>query len=272
MLLRLKLSLMRQPRILTAYDPKRGASVATLAYEYPKGYQVSEHAHGADQLIYAISGLMQVSSGNSTWSIPPLFALWIPARKRHRLTMSSEVSMRTLYLAPGLVTRFGDGCCVLHVTRLLREVVLEIVASSELRNKNDYEHALCRILTHCLEKASPLPTMVTLPSDERATRVAHAVLAEPGARRPLAVLCAQAGVSVRTIQRLFRKEVGIDFESWCRQVRLVKAVELLLSGNSVKQTALEVGYRQPSAFVEMFRHIFGTTPKVWTQSLRSQTG
>jgi quercetin dioxygenase-like cupin family protein len=90
---------MRQGHTLREYDPKRGASVATLAYEYPKGYQVSEHAHGADQLIYAIRGLIHVWSGNRSWFIPPQFALWIPARKRHRLAMPSEVSMRTLYLA-----------------------------------------------------------------------------------------------------------------------------------------------------------------------------
>jgi len=262
---------MRQRRILTDYDPKRGTSVATLAYEYPKGYEVPEHAHGSDQLIYAIRGLMQVSSGNRTWLIPPHFALWIPARKSHRLTMSSEVSMRTLYLRPRLVRRFGNDCCVLHVTVLLREIILEVVACGRLRNRNDYEAALYRVLIRCLDKASPLPTMVTMPTDERTMKVARAVLAQPGASRSLASLCAQAGVSVRTIQRFFRKEVGIDFESWRRQVRLMKAIELLLAGNSVKQTALEVGYQQPSAFVEMFRNVFGTTPKAWTHSLQSQT-
>ena len=257
-------------RILREYDPKSGTSVATLAYEYPKGYQVPEHAHGSDQLIYAIRGLMQVSSGAKTWFIPPHFALWIPARKRHRLLMPSEVSMRTLYLAPGLVTRFGDDCCVLHVTSLLREVILETVAAGQLRSKNDYEHALCQILTHCLTNASPLPTMVTLPSDERALKLAHAVLANPASRAKLVALCAQAGAGVRTVQRLFKKEAGIDFESWRRQVRLMKAIELLISGKSVKQTAFEVGYQQPSAFVEVFRNVFGATPKSWTHSLRSQ--
>ncbi len=270
MLVRHKISPMRQARILTEYDPKRGVSVATLAYEYPKGHEVPEHAHGSDQLIYAIRGLMQVSSDNCTWLIPPHFALWIPARKSHRLSMSSDVSMRTLYLKPGLVHRFGKGCCVLHVKGLLREAILEAVASGQLRNRNDYEPALCRVLIRCLEKASPLPTMVTMPTDERTMKVARAVLAQPGAPRPLAALCAQAGVSVRTIQRFFRKEVGIDFESWRRQVRLMKAIELLIAGSSVKQTAFEVGYQQPSAFVEMFRNVFGTTPKVWTRSLRNQ--
>jgi AraC-like DNA-binding protein len=82
------------------------------------------------------------------------------------------------------------------------------------------------------------------------------------------MLCANAGVSARTIQRTFQKEVGTDFESWRRQVRLIKAVELLISGFSVKEVAFAVGYSQPSPFVETFRRTFGMTPRVWALSLR----
>jgi methylphosphotriester-DNA--protein-cysteine methyltransferase len=46
---------------------------------------------------------------------------------------------------------------------------------------------------------------------------------------------------------------GHDFATWRRQARLMKAVELLAGGSSVKQVAFATGYRQPSAFVEMFR-------------------
>ncbi|HLH09375.1 MAG TPA: AraC family transcriptional regulator [Terriglobales bacterium] len=179
--------------------------------------------------------------------------------------------MRTLYVVPGLVRRFGNCCCVVHITGLMREVILAVVACAQLRTRNAYENALATVLTNCLETASPLPSMVTMPTDERAARVAHAVLAQPGASRSLATLCAQAGVSVRTIQRLFRSDLGMDFDSWRRQVRLMKAIEMLVAGKSVKQTALEVGYLQPSAFVVMFRGVFCMTPKVWTQSLRSET-
>ena len=92
---------LRQTKVLTEYDPKRGVSVATLAYEYPSSYQVPEHAHGSDQLIYAIRGLMEVSSDESVWLIPPHFALWIPAQTCHRIHMPGPVSMRTLYLKAG---------------------------------------------------------------------------------------------------------------------------------------------------------------------------
>ena len=47
----------------------------------------------------------------------------------------------------------------------------------------------------------------------------------------------------------------------------MKALELLVSGQSVKEVAFRIGYRQPSAFVEMFRRTLGTTPKAWIAAL-----
>jgi AraC-like DNA-binding protein/mannose-6-phosphate isomerase-like protein (cupin superfamily) len=269
MLLRHNVPLLRQSKILTEYDPKRGVSVATLAYEYPSRYQVPEHAHGSDQLIYAISGIMEVSSGQSMWLIPPHFALWIPARTRHWIHMPGRVSMRTLYLRANLTARPEPLCAVLHVTPFLRELIVEIVRVGQLRMRNRYECALRDLLIAQLRRASPMPTFVTLPREKRALAVAQAILRNPAESKPMAILCAEAGVSVRTIEREFRKDVGTSFESWRRQARLTKAVELLVSGSSIKEVAGKVGYRQASAFVEMFRRTFGTTPKAWISALET---
>jgi AraC-like DNA-binding protein/mannose-6-phosphate isomerase-like protein (cupin superfamily) len=258
---------MRQASVLTEFDPKRGVSVATLAYEYPSCFEVPEHAHGSDQLIYAISGIMEVSSGQSVWLIPPQFALWIPARIQHRIHMPGPVSMRTLYLRKGLSARSEPRCAVLHVTPLLRELILETVRASQLRARDRYESALRELLIAQIQKATPIPTFVTLPRDERALAVAQAILRNPAESKTMAVLCAKAGVSVRTIERTFRNEVGASFESWRRQVRLMKAVELLVAGSSIKEVAYKVGYCQSNAFVEIFRRTFATTPKAWISSL-----
>jgi AraC-like DNA-binding protein/mannose-6-phosphate isomerase-like protein (cupin superfamily) len=261
---------LRHSEVVTEYDPRRGVSVATLAYDYPSKFQVPEHAHGSDQLIYAISGLMEVSSGQSTWLIPPHFALWIPARTHHQIRMPGPVSMRTLYLRTGLTAGLEPRCAVLHVTSLLRELIVETVRVTQLRVRNQYERALRDLLISQLQKASPLPTFVTLPREPRALAVAQAVLRNPAESKAMAARCAEANVSVRTIERIFRKEMGIDFETWRRQVRLTKAVELLVSGFSIKEVAYKVGYRQSSAFVEMFRRTFGTTPKAWISALESR--
>src|ERR1700676_4521319 len=106
---------MRQAGVIRAYDPPAGVAISTLEYEYTAGFAVPYHAHGSDQLIYAISGVMEVSSENSMWIIPPQFALWIPARVPHSIHMPRAVSMRTLYIRKGQVSRSGN-CSVLHVS------------------------------------------------------------------------------------------------------------------------------------------------------------
>lgn len=153
---------------------------------------------------------------------------------------------------------------MLHVTPLLRELVLEAVHIGSLHARQRHERALRDLMVLHLEAASPVPTVVALPKDERGLALAQVVLSAPEQTRPLEALCREHGVSVRTIQRIFRKDIGTDFETWRRQIRLTEAVELLISGRSVKDVAYRVGYRQPSAFVETFRRAFGRTPKAWT--------
>jgi len=79
-------------------------SISTLAYEYPRGFHVPEHAHGADQLIYATGGVMEV----------------------------------------------------LHVTPLLRELIVEAVRMGNLRARNRLHVALRDLLTSQLQSASPV--------------------------------------------------------------------------------------------------------------------
>jgi len=242
--------------------------ISTLAYEYPRGFDVNEHAHGSDQLVYATRGVMHVRAGQGIWLIPPHFGLWIPARTSHSIRMPEAVSMRTLYMRRGLVIRLPQTCTVINITPLLRELIVEAVRLKELRVRQKLHRSLGDVLVSQLESASAIPTSVTFPQDSRARVIADAVMTNPADRRSLAIHCESVGTSVRTIQRVFRREVGSDFEFWRRQVRLMKAVELLVSGRSVKEVGFALGYRQPTAFVEMFRGILGTTPGVWIQALQ----
>ncbi len=267
MLLRHNISALRQA-LTKDYDPGRGVLIATLSYEYPRGFNVPVHQHGSDQLIYATSGVMEISAGQSVWLIPPHFAIWIPARTTHSILMLSAVSMRTLYLRAGVAARMPKSCVVLHVTPLLRELIVETVRIRKLRERNGLHRSLRDVLVFQLKNASPMPTSVTIPNDPRARLIADRVIGNLKKRESLAKMSASAGASVRTIQRVFHREVGSNFEVWRRQVRLMKAVDLLVSGYSVKQTSYALGFSQPTAFVQMFREVLGATPRAWVQSLQ----
>lgn len=256
--------------MLEQYDPKAGVAISTLAYEYPAGYDVPAHAHGSDQLIYATRGVMEISADQSLWLTPPHLAVWIPAGTRHRIRMPGAVSMRTLYLRRGLLRRAPQICTVLNVSPLLRELVVEVVRIGKLQVRNRLHCALRDLILYQLQNAAPVPMFVKLPEESRALGVAQAFLANASDALSLQALCRKVGVSVRTVQRTFRREVGTSFEFWRRQVRLMKGIELLVEGHSVKRVAAEVGYRQPSAFVQLFRQTLGVTPRTWLTALKAQ--
>lgn len=215
---------------------------------------------------------MEVSSGRNRWTVPPQFALWIPAKTFHNIQMIGVVRMRTLYFRPGIVSGKRARTSLIYVGPLLRELIIEAVRLGRLRRRNAAECALRDLLAFQLANATDAPMGLTMPSEPRALAVARLIAGKLTDRKPLAKLCADAGVGVRTAQRIFRREVGVDIDSWRRQVRLTKAVELLVAGHSVKEVSFRVGYRQSSAFVEAFRRLFGATPKVWTVGLRDADG
>ncbi len=244
-------------------DPKPGTSISTLAWDYKPDFHVPEHAHNADQLIYATTGVMQIFAGQTCWFIPPNFAVWIPARVRHHIHMKGAVSMRTLYLRRSRANPMPDICEVRHVSSFLRELILEAIRLRGLRYANPLHRALRDLILNQLASAPPIASSVTLPSDPRALAVARLLMDLPNAATSLATLCGQAGASLRTIERLFVTELGVTIETWRRQVRLMKAMERIVSGTAVKQIAFELGYRQASPFIEMFRRTMGITPRAW---------
>ncbi len=156
---------------------------------------------------------------------------------------------------------------VIRVAPLLRELIVETVAVGRLRASNQDHRTLQRLLVRQIERAPSLSTGVTMPVDARALAVAEASMANYRGCPPLPSLCRRAGVSVRTVQRAFQRDCGVTFELWRRQARLLKAIELLAGGASVKEVAFEIGYEGPSTFVEMFRQTMGATPKAWVSAL-----
>ena len=174
--------------------------------------------------------------------------------------------MRALYMRRALAS-ISPTCTVLHAGGLLREIIVEIVRVGRLRKGWPVERALCEVLISELKRAPAIPTAIDLPNDRRALAVARAVMDSATVNTPLKSLCASVGVSVRTLERLYRRDIGSNFESWRRQWRLMKAIELLVAGHTVKRAAGAVGYRHAGAFVALFKNAFGATPKAWIQAL-----
>jgi AraC-like DNA-binding protein len=236
------------------------SQITSHSCDYPPGHRIPTHFHDRDQLVYAARGVMTVSTSDGTWIVPPQRAVWIPARKPHRIVMSGVVAMRTLYLRPGTAKTLREECCVVNVPPLLKDLILHACELQSLSRGSRREHHVIDILVDQLEAIETVPLRLPNPSDERAQRVAQMLLAHPGNQRPLEHFCRLAGASKRNMERLFLKDVGMSLGRWRQQSRLTYALQLLAQGATVTNAALESGYSTPSSFISMFRKVLNTTP------------
>lgn len=213
---------------------------------------------------------MTVRTDSGTYVVPPSRAVWVPAGVQHAIDITGAVSMRTLYVALSLWPRAPKSCRVLEVSPLLRALITTAVERQGLQKRRARDGRLIAVLLDELAHGSPLALHIALPRDVRAQRVALRVQAEPGARKPLADWVSGTGASPRTIERVFRAELGVSFGRWHKQLRLIHGLSRLAAGDQVTSAALEAGYASVSAFIQAFRQHFGVTPGAYLRAPVSQ--
>jgi AraC-like DNA-binding protein len=168
--------------------------------------------------------------------------------------------MRTLYFLPRLCPKFSEKCFVMNVSPLLRELILHACKFKRLNKRALAKQRIIEMIVDQLKTVDSIPLQLPHPTDARAMRVVDALRADPGDQRDLGRLCKDCGASKRTIQRVFLEETNMNFGKWRQQLRLLRGLELMASGEKVTAAALEAGYSSPSAFISMFRRQLGTTP------------
>jgi AraC-like DNA-binding protein len=233
--------------------------VRTLATEFPGGWALAPHAHPWGQLIYATSGVLSVWTEQGSWVAPPHWAVWAPAGVAHAMRFTGTVSLRTLYVRPGLAGQ-PEQSGVITVSPLLRELILRAVETGMLDRREPSHVAMADLILHELRTQSTPSLDLPQPRSARLRRVAEHVTAAPGERSGHAALAKRFGIGVRTLERAFTSETGLSFGRWRRQARFLHALRGLGGGAPVKQAALEAGYRSASAFIAAFRAALNTTP------------
>jgi AraC-like DNA-binding protein len=93
-----------------------------------------------------------------------------------------------------------------------------------------------------------------------------AMLREPGITR-VEHLCAHAGYSRRTLQRLFREYVGVTPKWVLDRIRLHEAAERMAGGDTDwTSMALELGYFDQAHFIKAFKAVVGRSPAAYALS------
>jgi AraC-like DNA-binding protein len=239
-------------------DP--GRPIAPLAIDYTGASLRPWHHHRRGQLLYADEGVMQVGTGEGTWTVAPEQAVWVPPGVEHQVGHRSGVAMRTLYIDPGVARELPGQCCVVAISPLLRQLILRAMQIGLDYVPGSPGARLMAVILDELRGMRAEPLHLPHPRDPRLKRIAEALLADPADGRALGDWAKAAGASSRTLARLFVKETGMTFGAWRERLRLTTAVARLAEGEAVTAVAYDLGYQSPSAFIAMFRRSLGETP------------
>jgi AraC-like DNA-binding protein len=242
--------------------PVVSAPVVAVPFDYPPRTTIGAHSHPVHQLVYAARGVMRVRTARGDWVVPPNRALWMPRDTEHEIRTVGSVAMRTLYIEPARIEGLPAGCAVVAVPPLLRELILRLV-QIDAGERADGREFVVGLIAHELRLLESQPLHVALPDDERLRSICEAIEADPGSELTCAGWAALYGLSEKTLARDFRRNLGMTFGQWRQHVRLLAALERLACDEPVATIALDLGYRNPSAFSAMFRRALGSTPSAY---------
>ncbi|MEW2353548.1 helix-turn-helix transcriptional regulator [Spirillospora sp. NPDC029432] len=240
----------------TAVPPAVGAIVVGH-FPLSSGEWIPAHDHTHHQLAWTRRGVLGVAVDDAYWVLPPTRALWLPAGVVHRTGATRDAVLHGLYFEPGRCPLDWTVPTAVAVDGLLAHLIAHLGRPDLPDGPRLRAEAVVFDLLHPLP-ATPID--VPVPADERVRAVTGALLADPADPRSLDAHARAAGVSRRTLTRLFVQDTGMSFERWRTHMRLRAALTLLAEGRTVSETAHAVGYATPSAFLAAFRRTVGTTP------------
>jgi AraC-like DNA-binding protein len=229
----------------------------------PPRHGFTDHAHPWNQLVYAIAGVLTVIIERSCFVIPSEQAAWVPIGTRHRVGSLLGAEFRSLWLDDKICSGIPKNCVVFSVSLLLRALIIEAATLQDERDDSGYASRIVHLIIDQLRRAQPLPAALPWPRQGQVLMLCEALYAEPADRRGPEEWGATLGLSARTLTRRFNDEVGMPLSQWRRRLRLIKAVEMLGSGCSVTQAALDLGYGSSSAFIYAFRQEMGMSPQAY---------
>jgi AraC-like DNA-binding protein len=217
------------------------------------------HSHPRGQLMGALSGLVSVGLDRQQWVVPAVHAIWIPPHCVHSVRSFGPFSGWSVFIAEHRCAALPAAPRAIKTTPLLRESVRRAATwpGAEL---DGAQARIAEVIIDELAASKEESLGLPRPEDPRLVRITDALAADLSDNRRLEEWAAWAGLAPRTLSRRFVAETGLTFAQWRQQARLLRALELVADEVPVTTIALELGYDNVSAFIDMFRRALGTTP------------
>ncbi len=223
-----------------------------------QGTFLEQHQHPQGLMIAIHNGLVILHSGDEVRCVLPGQFCWVPGQQDHGTHWFGAIEGICLYLQPALCEAFPAVPAIFTQTSLTDAIICRLADAPLLEQPHIL--SLLDSLTHEVTLLPQGGFHLPMPTGPRLQRLAYRLLDKPDHSNSIEEWAQQAGMSLSTLSRHFRQQTGMTAGQWRQQARMLHALELLFTGQSVTEVALAVGYDSLSAFIHGFRKTFGITP------------
>lgn len=223
------------------------------------------HSHHKAQFVYVEQGFQYLEINNRMYLLPQNHAAWIPPGLKHR-TISSSKSIRLMTLFYTINKDDDWFYRTLHTfsaPTVLKEMLLYSSkwskSTMESQEEEAFLGAIFSELPHFVQKS--LTLNIPIPKDPRLLPVSNYLSTHFDKDNSIADLAQITHLSLRTLERIFKKETGITLSKYIQMVRIIKGVEYLASEEyTVTEVAYKVGYKSIQAFSNSFYKLIKQWP------------
>jgi len=159
--------------------------------------------------------------------------------------------------------------CKLEVTDNIRNYLLNI-EKMQLDNPNNKALLKLKLLEflHLIDDHENFKQTLEASEVGKQTRdIESFMLAHYDKNMTVADFASLSGRSLSTFNREFKKKHHTTPKQWLIEKKMHKAKELLEEGNTVTQSAFDVGYNNVSNFIKAYKSIYHETPKTMQKNL-----
>lgn len=218
-----------------------------------------EHGHAWGEFVYAFNGVMEVNIEQMNYITPPPYGIWLPPHLNHSGLNRTSVSHATLYIHESLCELLPLQAGILLSSPLVTAILQHLKQHSMEETDPEYLRLL-QVLLDQLHHAELIGSY--LPHTEHPTlkQLLDFLHADPANNSTLEDLAKQINMTERTLARLSLKELSMSLNEWRQRLKVMKAMSMLDEGRTVENIALDLGYANSSAFINMFKRWMKITP------------
>ncbi len=217
------------------------------------------HGHAWGEFVYAFNGIMEVNIANIDYITPPPYGIWLPPNLQHSGLNRTDVSHGTLYVHESLCEHLPKHAGIMLTTPLVSAILHQL--KDHPKDMHDPAHIrLLYVLLDQLKDAELIRTYLPHSKHLGLKQILDYLHQNPSDHSSLKQLAQISNTTERTLARLSQKELGMSLNEWRQRLKVMKAMSMLNEGKKVESIALDLGYANASAFINMFKRWINLTP------------